>query len=168
MTLSPNRFIYIVGEHQSGMIAESAEVLAFTQDSMQQIETDELALVIANVFSRGQSFLGPESALMTVIHEFVRRSDRYVTQSRSTPHRCTLVTAFKRLKGEDIAVEVAAVIDIAARSLSLDDPEGFHKLVLETLPSYQEVFVEKAYAPDSKLIEIIKETTMYHIQKKLQ
>jgi len=71
------QFIYVLGEAQNGMIPEIADVLAFTREQMQQVETGELELVIGNVFGRGQSFPGPDEALTAVIHEFVRRSDRF-------------------------------------------------------------------------------------------
>ena len=71
-----DRFIYIVGEQQEGIIAEMPEVFSFTKESMRQIDTAELALVIANVFARGQYFPGPDGALSSVIHEFVARSER--------------------------------------------------------------------------------------------
>ena len=53
-TQQQDRFIYIIGEHQNGIIPESPKILVFTRENMRQIATDELALVIANVFAKGQ------------------------------------------------------------------------------------------------------------------
>lgn len=163
-----DRFIYIVGEQQNGIIPETPEVFAFTQKTMHQIETDELALVLANVFARGQYFPGPEGALTSVLHEFTRRSERFSRmKSRIKKGRCTIITAFRRLD-EEISIKVAAVVAVQPGTLHVDQPEGFHRLLIDTLPEYQAVFTEEAYARDSKLIDIIKETTLHHIGNKLQ
>lgn len=161
------QFIYIIGEHQSGMIPERDDVLAFTREKMGQVETQELAMVIANVFGQGQFFPGPEGALSSVIHEFVRRSDRFrLSKARKKDH-CTLLTAFRRVDGE-IAVHVAKVIPIRPGTLQIEDPESFHQLLVTTLPEYQDAFLNEPYAKDSKLISLIKEATMYHINDALQ
>ncbi|MGE4559388.1 MAG: hypothetical protein AB7E77_04265 [Desulfobulbus sp.] len=166
-TKEVEQFIYIVGEHQNGMIPESDEVLAFTRANMAQVQTPELAMVIANVFARGQYFPGPDGALSSVIHEFVRRSDRFrLSKARKKDH-CTLVTAFKRFDGE-VAVKVATVVPTEPGRLKIDEPESFHQLLVATIPQYQEVFLEEAYAKDSKLVELIKETTLHHINRALQ
>ncbi len=39
---------------------------------------------------------------------------------------------------------------------------------MATIPQYQEVFLEEAYAKDSKLIDLIKEPTRHHINMTLQ
>lgn len=167
-TKQADRFIYIVGEQQNGIIAENPEVLAFTRDSMQQIETRELAMVIANVFARGQYFPGPDGALTSVLHEFVARSERYQrVKPKLNKGRCTVVTAFKRLDGE-ISVKVIAVIPVQPGGLNIQEPEGFHALLIASLPGFQDVLTEEAYAPDSKLIGIIKEATLHHIHGQLQ
>ncbi|WP_028317233.1 hypothetical protein [Desulfobulbus elongatus] len=164
----PDRFIYIVGEHQDGIIPENPEVFAFTRKSMERVETDELQLVLANVFARGQYFPGPDGALASVIHEFVARSERYRQKSaKLNKGRCTLVTALKRLDGE-ISVKVTAVMPVEHGSLDPERPEGFHTLLIRTLPDFQNALIEEAYAQDSKLIGIIKEATMHHIQGSLQ
>lgn len=163
-----DRFIYIVGEQQEGIIAEVPEVFSFTKESMRQIDTAELALVIANVFARGQYFPGPDGALSSVIHEFVARSERYRRRrSKLTKGRCTLVTAFKRLDGE-ISVKVTAVIPVPAKTLTIQDPQGFHDLLIAALPDFQDALTEEAYASDSKVIGIIKKATLHHIQGSLQ
>lgn len=160
--------IYVVGEQQCAIIPESADILAFTQQNMQQIDTQELASVVANVFARGQFFPGPEGVLTSVLHELIRRADLYRNApSDAKTGRCTLITAFKRLDGE-ISVKVAAVIPVKPGTLNLEDLAGFHALFMESLPNFQHVFTEEAYAPDSKLIDLIKETTLHHINKKLQ
>lgn len=163
-----DRFIYLVGESQSGIIPESQEVFAFTRQSMGHIDTGELALVLSNVFARGQYFPGPAGALTSVIHEFVARSERYRRRAAKLQKgRCSLVTAFRRLDGE-ISVKVTAVVPVRPGSLDPDQPEGFHDLLIASLPSFQDALVEEAYAPDSRLIAIIKEATMHHIQETLQ
>ena len=167
-TQQQDRFIYIVGEHQNGIIPESPEVLAFTRETMRQIATDELALVIANVFAKGQYFPGPDGALTSVIHEFIGRSDRYNrAKSKMKKGRCTLISAFKRLDGE-ISVKVTAIIPVQPGVLNIEQPEGFHDLLIASLPEFQEAFTEEAYASDSKIIAIIKEATLHHIHGKLQ
>ena len=163
-----NQFFYIVGEQQNGIVPERAEILAFTRDHMQRIDTAELVAVLGNVFGKGQIFPGPEEALTTVIHEFARRDEEF-NQSITgdeTGGRCTLITVFKRLNGE-IQVKVAAVIPILKGTLNMNQPEQFQELLLESLPSFQESFTQDAYDTNSKLVSIIKETAMYHINKKL-
>jgi len=160
------QFIYILGEAQNGMIPESADVLAFTREQMQQVETGELEMVIANVFGRGQSFFGPDEAITAVIHEFIRRSDRFRLAKARKKHHCTLVSALKRFDGE-YSVKVVAVIAVPPGTLKIQEPQSFYQMVVNTLPEYQEVFLEEAYAKDSKLIELIQETTLYHINASL-
>lgn len=163
-----DRFIYIVGEQQNGIIAEHSEVFTFTHQSMGAIATDELTLVLANVFGKNQYFPGPDGALTSVIHEYTRRSERFNRmKSRLKKGRCTIITAFKRLDGE-ISVKVAVVVPVQPGTLDVDRPDGFHQLLIATLPEYQEVFTEEAYAQDSKLIDIVKEATLHHITAKLQ
>ncbi len=161
------QYIYIVGEHQNGMIQEDDAILTFTRENMGQVQTQELAMVIANVFARGQYFPGPEGALSSVIHEFVRRSDRFRLSKKRKKDHCTLVTAFKRFDGE-ISVQMATVVAIKPGTLKIDEPETFHRLLVDTIPEYQEVFLEQPYAKDSKLIELLKETTLHHINATLQ
>jgi hypothetical protein len=163
-----DRFIYIVGEQQNGIIPENPKVFSFTEETMHQIETGELALVLANVFARGQYFPGPEGALTSVLHEFTRRSERFNRmKSRLKQGRCTIITAFRRLDGE-ISVKVAAVVKVRPGSLDVNRPEGFHQLLIATMPEYQDVFTEEAYAMDSKVIDLIKATALYHIDGQLQ
>ncbi len=167
-TEQKDQFIYIIGEQQNGIIPESPEVLAFTRESMRQIDTGELAMVIANVFAKGQYFPGPEGALTSIIHEFIGRSDRYNrARSKIKKGRCTLVTAFRRLDGE-ISVKVTAIIPVRPAALNMEDPKGFHDLLVASLPEFQGALTEEAYASDSKLIDIIKEATLHHIHRKLQ
>jgi len=163
-----DRFIYIIGEHQNGIIPEMPEVFAFTRESMRKVDTNELAMVIANVFAKGQTFPGPDGALTSVIHEFVGRSERYSEmRARCKKGRCTLVGAFKRLDG-DISVKVVAVVPVQPGSLDMEQPEGFHRLFLASLPTFQQALTEEAYASDSKLIDIVKEATLHHIHDTLQ
>lgn len=165
-TQPADRFIYVVGEHQNGIVAENAETLAFTRANMGKIDTGELAQVIANVFARGQFFPGPQEALTAVLHELAGRSERFREVEADSGGRCTLITAFKRLDGE-ISVKVSAMMTVAPATLNLEDPEGFETLLRERLPEFQDAFLAEAYAPDSKIIDIIKETTLYHIHKNL-
>ena len=165
--LIENRFIYLVGEEQTAILEESEEVIAFTATNMHQIDTGELTLVLANVFGKGQMFPGPAEVLTPLIHEFVRRSTPYEQINGSLLHaRCTLVTAFRKLDG-DIAVQVAAVMPVLPGSLHPDRPEQFHALLIDSLPDFQEAFTTEAYALDSKLVTIIKETTLHHINRTL-
>ncbi len=167
-TQQADRFIYVVGEQQNAIISESAEVISFTQRNMQQIDTRELATVVANVFSKGQFFPGPDEVLTSVIHELIGRAENYrAATSKSGNGRCTLITAFKRLDGE-ISVKVAAIIPVEPGILKIEEPESFHALLLEKLPEFQQAFTEEAYALDSKIFNLIKETAMHHINKKLQ
>lgn len=161
-------YIYIVGEKHNGILREQPEAFSLVRENMGGIDTRELSLVLANVFALGQIFPGPEEALAAVIHAFVDRSDRFRQTEESTRGgRCTLITAAKRLGGE-ISVRVAAVIPVRPGRLNSDEPESFHRLLLEALPDFQEVFLEEAYARDSKIIEIIKESTMHHINGSLR
>lgn len=163
-----DRFIYIIGEHQNGIIPESLEVFAFTREAMRKVDTNELAMVIANVFAKGQTFPGPDGALTAVIHEFVGRSERFSEmRSGCEKGRCTLVGVFKRLDG-DISVKVVAVVPVQPDTLNEEQPEGFHRLLLASLPTFQHALTEEAYASDSKLIDIVKEATLHHIHDTLQ
>lgn len=162
-----DRYIYVVGEQQNAVLPERDEVYAFTREQMQQVETDELAAVLANVFGRGQFFPGPQEALTAVVHEFVRRSDGEVkARAGAGSAQCTLVTVFKRFDGE-ISVRKTAVLAADAGKLDIDELEGFHALLLESLPALQHVFTAEAYAADSRIIAIIQEATMYHIHRSL-
>jgi len=163
-----DRFIYVVGEQQRAIIPESAETFSFTQHNMQQIDTKELASVVANVFVKGQFFPGPDEALTSVIHELTSRADvfRSASSHQAINGRCTLITAFKRLDGE-ISVKIAATVPVEPGTLNLEEPDSFHAFLLEILPEFQQAFTEEAYDPDSKLINIIKETTIHHINKRL-
>lgn len=166
-TRQPDRFIYIVGEQQRAIIPESSDIFSFARKNMRQIETAELESVLANVFSKGQFFPGPEGALTAIIHELTGRSEMYKnTVPQKGQGQCTLITAFKRLDGE-ISVKVVAALAVKPGVLKIDDPDSFHQLLLERLPEFQQAFTTEAYAPDSTLIEIIKDTTMHHIHKKL-
>jgi hypothetical protein len=161
------QYIYIIGEHQNGMIAEQDDILAFTRANMGQVETGELALVIANVFGRGQYFPGSEAALSSVVHEYIRRSDEFrLSKARKKDH-CTLVTAFKRVDGE-IAVHMAAVIPVRPGTLRLEEPETFHQMLVTALPDNQEAFLKEPYAKDSKVIGLIREATLHHINGALE
>jgi hypothetical protein len=162
-----DRYIYVVGEQQDAVLPERDEVYAFTREQMQQVETDELVAVLASVFGRGQFFPGPQEALTAVVHEFVRRGDgEEKARTGAGTAQCTLVTVLKRFDGE-VSVQNAAVLVADAGKLDIDELEGFHALLLESLPSLQYVFTAEAYAADSRIIAIIQEATMYHIHRSL-
>ena len=100
------RYLYVVGEEQTAIVAETEEVFTFARAHLAQVDTGELRLVLASVFGRGQLFPGPETALTPLVHEFVRRAETYrEARTRTRKGRCTLVTAFRRLDGE-ISVQV--------------------------------------------------------------
>jgi hypothetical protein len=78
-----------------------------------------------------------------------------------------LISAFKRLDGE-ISVKVTAIIPVQPGALNMEQPDGFHELLIASLPEFQEALTEEAYASDSKMIALIKEATLHHIHGKLQ
>ena len=164
---NPRQFIYVAGEHQNAIVEENQQLLTFTQQHMQQVDTAELALALANVYGKGQMFPGPEEVVTSILHEFVRRSELYANAIEKGVHdRLSLITAFKRLDGE-IATQVAAIIPVPQDALRLEHPATFHALLIESLPDFQQAFTTEAYAPTSKLIALLKEATLYHINKKL-
>ena len=161
------QFIYVVGEKQTTIVQEDPEILAFTQQQMQQIDSGELSLVLANVFGRGQLFPGPDAALTSIIHEYARRSEQYHQGAAREPRgRCTLVTVFKRMDGE-MAVRVTAVIPVKENTLRHAEPDQFHTFLLESLPGFQGALTTEAYASDSRIIAIVKEATLYHINNQI-
>ena len=159
------RYIYVVGEEQTAILAETEEVFTFARENLAQVDTDELRLVLASVFARGQLFPGPETALTPLVHEFVRRAETY-QEGRTRKGRCTLVTAFRRLDGE-ISVQVSAVMPLQPGQVHPDRPEEFHTLLLDSLPAFQQAFTREAYAANSRLVAIIKEATLHHINRSL-
>jgi hypothetical protein len=116
------RYIYVVGEEQTAIMAETEQVFSFARAHLAAVDTDELRLVLASVFGRGQLFPGPETALTPLVHEFVRRAETYrEARTRTRKGRCTLVTAFRRLDGE-ISVQVSAVIPLQPGQVHSDRP----------------------------------------------
>ena len=158
-------FIYIIGEEQSAVLTEDPGVLVFTQASMAQIATQELESVIVNVFARGQFFPGPNEALTAVIHEYAGRTKpvRLSPPSPARPH-CTVISAFRLLNGE-IAIKNLAFDLPGSSVLDPQSPDGFYSLFLDFLPSFKEVFAGEAWAPNSKLIEIIQNASTHHYRK---
>lgn len=162
------RFIYILGEQQNGIVVEDEEVMTFTKTSMGQVVTKELELVLANVFARGQYFPGSDGALTAVLHEFVARSERYQqAKANIDQDRCTLIAACKRFDG-DVSVKVLAVVSVVPGTLDVNKAETFHALLVASLPDFQNALTEEAYAADSKLIALIKEATLHHIHQNIQ
>ena len=159
------RYIYVVGEEQTAILAETEEVFTFAREHLAQVDTDELRLVLASVFARGQLFPGPDTALTPLVHEFVSRAETY-QEGRTRKGRCTLVTAFRRLDGE-ISVQVSAVMPLQPGQVHPDRPEEFHTLLLDSLPAFQQAFTREASAANSRLVAILKEATLHHINRRL-
>lgn len=157
-----NNFYYIIGEKQSTVIEERKEVADFTQQNMGAINTAELHQVLANVFGKGEYFPGPDEVLTSIIHESVRRWD--VTGEQKQPY-CVLITALRLLKG-DIDVAPLATIALEDQEVSPENVDSFYTFLLHSLPTIQDKLVEKAYAPDSKLVAIIKDAAEFHLQQK--
>lgn len=156
-------YIYLIGEEQSAIIPENREVLQFTEAKMGSIDTEELRLVVANVFGKGDFFPGPQEVVTSIIHELVRRWEPYQKKTISDSY-CVLMTAFRLLDGE-IEATPQAIIPTEGQSLSPGDDSSFYRLLLETLPTFQECFTHSAYAPDSKLVAIIKDSAVHHQQQ---
>ncbi|MDX9840249.1 MAG: hypothetical protein RBS95_02245, partial [Desulfobulbus sp.] len=56
------RYIYVVGEEQTAILPETEQVFTFARAHLAAVDTEELRLVLASVFGRGQLFPGPETA----------------------------------------------------------------------------------------------------------
>ncbi len=158
-----SNFIYVIGEQQTVIIPEKKEVMDFTRANMEAIETEELFLVISNVFAKGEFFPGPQEVLTSIIHEVVRRWETY--QQKTEKNYCSIITTFQLLDGQ-FETTPLAIVPIDDQKFSSDDDDGFYALLLETLPSFQEKLSQKAYSPDSRLISIIKDSAVYHRDKK--
>ncbi len=158
-------FIYIVGEQQTAIIPESKAVFDFANENMGNIETDELMAVIGSVFAKGEFFPGPPEALTSIIHEFVGRSEEYKSSIGLIDRHCIILTACKLMNGE-IVVRMNAITALEPKTkLTVEDTEKFHTLLLETIPKFQNNFTKDPYAQDSKLVNILKETVLYHKKK---
>ena len=155
----PN-YIYVVGEEQSGIIAENPEVLQFTSSNMGEIDTEELLLVIGNVFGKGEFFPGPQEVLTSIIHEAVRRWEEY-QQHTTKENYCVILTALRLLDGE-IETAPLTIFPTGDQKLSETDNDQFYTLLLDQLPGFQEKLKQKAYSPHSKLIEIIQDAAEHH------
>ncbi len=115
------------------------------------------------VFAKGEFFPGPQEVLTSIIHEVTRRWETY--QQNTNENCCAIITTFKLLDGQFEATPLA-IVPIDDQKLSNDDDDGFYALLLEALPSFQEKLTQKAYAPDSRLVSIIKDSAVYHRDKK--
>lgn len=153
-------YIYVIGEEQSAIIPENPEVMQFTSTNMGEIDTEELLLVIGNVFGKGEFFPGPQEVLTSVIHEVVRRWEEY-PQQKETDNYCVVLTALRLLDGQ-VETSPLSIISIGDQKLSETDNDQFYTLLLDQLPGFQEKFKQKAYAPDSKLITIIQDAAEHH------
>ncbi|MBM9538060.1 hypothetical protein [Desulfobulbus alkaliphilus] len=162
-----DRYIYVAGEQQNAVLVERDEIYTFTGEQMRQVETGELVTVLANVFGLGQFFPGPQEALTAVVHEFIRRNeDKETIRAGSGETLCRLITVFKRFDGE-ISVQYTAVLNADPGMLDPENPDSFHDLLLESLPSLQQALTAQAFAVDSRIVTIIKEATMHHIHRRL-
>ncbi|MBM9512725.1 hypothetical protein [Desulfogranum marinum] len=153
-------YIYVIGEEQSAIIPENPEVMEFTSTNMGEINTEELLLVIGNVFGKGEFFPGPQEVLTSVIHEVVRRWEEY-QQQKDKDKYCVVLTALRLLDGQVEAAPLS-IISIGDQHLSETDNDQFYTLLLDQLPGFQEKFKQKAYSPDSKLITIIQDAAEHH------
>ncbi|WP_028584889.1 hypothetical protein [Desulfogranum mediterraneum] len=154
-------FFYIVGENQSAILPENKEVIQFVGDNMGGIESEELLMVLGNVFAKGEFFPGPQEVLTSVIHEVVRRWEGYQQQDKEG--YCVIITALRLLDGQ-IEVRPVAVVPVEDSRLTEEDSQAFYTLLLQGLPGFQEEFSQKAYAPDSKLVSIIQDAAVHHQQ----
>ncbi len=160
-----SNYIYIVGEQQTAIIPMSKSVFEFSNDKMKDIETKELELVVSSVFGKGQFFPGPPEALTSIIHEFVSRTEEYKSTDGFLDRHCIILTACKLLNG-DYSVRIAAVATIETEAkLTVDDTEKFYTLLLENIPKFENSFTSEAYAQDSKMVSILKDSLRYHQEK---
>ncbi len=157
------QFIYVFGEKQSAVFALSEQVMQFTQENMAQIETDELRLVIGNVFGKGEFFPGSQDVVTSVLHELVRRWEPYrqLTSEGKESGACVYVTALRLLDGT-VVVNPLVIAPIQNEGLSLSDEKSFYTLLMKVLPSCKEKLASVAYAPDSQVVALIKDAAAYH------
>jgi len=155
-----DNFFYIIGEAKNAVITEHKEVLQFTREKMGAVDTDELRLVIGNVFGKGEFFPGPDEVVTSIIHEVVRRWDEYQKFEKKNNY-CVFISALRKVNGE-IDASPLAIVPTTGYQLSEDEPTPFYLLLLDTLPRFQEKFTQKAYATDSKLITVLKDAAKYH------
>ena len=64
-------------------------------------------------------------------------------------------------------MQVSAVMPLQPGQVHPDRPEEFHTLLLDSLPAFQQAFTREPYAADSRLVAIIKEATLHHINRRL-
>ncbi len=159
--------IYLIGEKQKALFPESSQIYEFTKKNMKEIESAELTAVIAGVFSLGQFFPGADSALTSIVHEWLRRQAEEIDTTAPLQKYCIVITAFKKLNGE-ISVRKIAQIQLPPGKFPLDSTEAIHGLVLDNLPNWQESLTQEGYASDSQVIQLIKESTLHHIEQTLQ
>jgi hypothetical protein len=60
------------------------------------------------------------------------------------------------------------VIPVRPGTLRLEEPETFHQMLVTALPDNQEAFLKEPYAKDSKVIGLIREATLHHINGALE
>ncbi len=154
-----SNYIYVIGEQQSAVITEEKNIFEFTAANMKAINTEELYLVISNFFAKGEFFPGPQEVLTSIIHETVRRWENF--DSLPQEDHCTIITSFRLINGEPETACLAS-IPTANHTLTSEEDETFYSFLLEKLPQFQEKLTNKAYAPDSKLIAIIKDSATHH------
>jgi hypothetical protein len=152
-------YIYIVGEQQSTVLVEESQILEFTASKMSEINTEELYLVVGNVFGKGEFFPGPQEVVTSIIHELVRRWNE--EDSLPEGNRCSIITSFMLVTG-DIKTMTLASFTTDDWDLSLDKEDGFYSFLLEKLPQVQDKLANDAYAPNSRLVSIIKDCAAHH------
>lgn len=157
-----SNYYYVIGEQQSAVIPESLEIRNFTRDKMAAVDTEELHLVIGNVFGKGEFFPGPQEVLTSVIHELVRRWDK---NDDTDGNYCVIISVFRLLTGQ-LDVHILAKVPLSDENISTENTESFYSILLHSLPTFQEELVKKAYAPDSKLVAVIKDSAEFHQLKK--
>ena len=64
-------------------------------------------------------------------------------------------------------MQVSAVMPLQPGQVHPDRPEEFHTLLLDSLPAFQQAFTREAYAANSRLVAIIREATLHHINRSL-
>lgn len=165
-------YIYIFGEEQSTLLPTQAEGFTFAAQHMAAVSTEELESILASVFGAGQLFPGPDAALSALLHEYARRMAGSVpvlpaqAETQGGLVFCLLVLVFMELKGS-LRTLPAARLGFHPLSCALDNEEAARQLVLDQLPGFQQLFLAHPCAPKSRLMSLLKEATLAHINKKL-
>ena len=157
--------IYVLGEKQTTLLSAEEDIFSFAHEHMGEIPTAELQGVLAQVFGYGHLFPGPATALGALLHEYVARSGLQLAAEQNKG-LCFFLTAFQTVDN-DILVRAVQAIPFDPAVQMLTSEQDARQLVVETLPQFQDAFSGDAYTPDSQLVSLIKDATLYHINKKL-